>query len=114
MHELIYLAEVAEFEWAYNTIYHAPNHPPFAAHTLASFPPEQHEKLHFMLHPAAWLHKFHYPILQIRELCLEQHQENINLKLGGVNLLMIRKDLEINFISMPPADLRFWKHCNMI
>src|SRR3990167_10192357 len=40
VHELIYLAEVAEFEWAFHTIYHAPNHPPFAAHSLTSFQPE--------------------------------------------------------------------------
>lgn len=112
VHELMYLAEVAEFEWASHSIYLAPNHPPFAAHTLASFAPEQHADLHFILNPASWLHKFHFPILHIVDLCNMQREEDIDLHKGGINLLMIRRELEISLVSLSPADFQFLQALN--
>jgi len=112
VHELIYLAEVAEFEWASHIIYHSPNHPPFTAHTLAAFPPEQHADLRFILHPACWLRKFHFPILHIVDLCNMQREEDIDLHHGGVNLLMIRRELDISLRSLSLADFTFLQALN--
>jgi hypothetical protein len=112
VHDLIYLTEVAEFEWATHVIYLAPNHPPFAAQTLATFTPEQHERLQFLLHPACWLKKFHYPILQIIDLCKANRQDTIDIHSGGVNLLMIRRELDVALISLDAADFAFLQTLN--
>lgn len=105
--DLIYLAEVAEFEWICHTLYTAPNHPPYAAHALTHFAPEQYEQLHFILNPAARLQQFHFPILDIVDLCKANSQQNINMNKGGVDLLLIRRDLDISLIALERDDYLF-------
>lgn len=112
VHELMYLAEVAEFEWASHVVFNSQNHPPFTAHTLASFTPEQHADLRFILHPASWLHKFHFPILHIIDLCNMNREEDIDLHKSGVNLLMIRRELDISLQSLALADFQFLQALN--
>ena len=104
---LIYLTEVAEFEWTIHDIYLAANHPAYAAHSLATFTPEQHVNLRFTLNPAAALRKCYYPMLKIIELCQTNPHKKIDLHQGGVNLLVLRKDYEIQLISLTDADFAF-------
>ncbi len=113
VHDLIYLAEVAEFEWASHVIYLAPNHPPFATQSLSHFEPEQQEHLRFLLHPACWMRKFHFPILQIVDLCKLNQKESINLHGGGVNLLIIRRELDLSLVALETADFLFLQALNL-
>lgn len=107
VHDLIYLTEVAEFEWACHALYLAPACAPFEPKTLEQYTLEQHEQLRFLLNPAAKLLKFHFPILRIIDLCLTSPEEPIELHQGGVNLLIIRKELDISLNQLSEADYLF-------
>lgn len=107
VHDLIYLAEVADFEWACHIVYLAANHPPFAQQSLSAFTPEQHQQLRFLLHPACWLRKYHFPILDIIDLCKTNQTESINLHNDGVNLLIIRRELDLALLPLDDADFHF-------
>lgn len=112
VHDLIYLSEVAEFEWASHVIYLAAEHAPFDAAALAQYTQEQYENLYFRLHPAAWLHKFHFPMLEIIDLCHSEQQERIDLHGSGVNLLVIRRDLDISLHALSQEDFLFLQALN--
>ena len=107
VHDLMYLTEVAEFEWACHITYLAADHPPFAQQSLSAFTPEQYEQLHFILNPASSLKRFHYPILDMVDLCKTNQQNTIDLHSGGVNLLMIRRELDLSLIALAKADFVF-------
>lgn len=107
IHDLIYLAEVAEFEWICHSLYTAVNHPPFATHALNAYSEDQYAKLHFTLNPASNLHRFHYPIMQIVDLCKTNPNQTINLHSGGVNLLILRRHLDLALIPLNTADFLF-------
>jgi hypothetical protein len=94
--ELSYLADVARLEWAYHEVFHAPGAQPLDPACLAAIPREHHEKLRFHLHPACRLVRSPYPILRIWELNQDDDGEKqVNLDDGGVNVLVIRRDLDI-------------------
>ncbi len=107
VHNLIYLTEVADFEWTTHVIYLAPNQPSFVGHPLSSFTPEQQIYLRFMMNPASALRKCYYPILQIIELCQQQRTSELDLHQGGVDLLILRRHDEIQLIALTPADFAF-------
>jgi len=107
VHDLIYLPEVAEFEWICHALYFAAEQIPLDIQRLQSIPAGQLEKLHFALHPASRVIKFHYPILHIVDLCDGKTSESINLAEGGVNLLIIRRDLDIILVTLTSADYVF-------
>ncbi len=112
VHHLIYLTEVAQFEWACHVIYLAPNHPPFVHHALADFTPEQQAELHFLLHPACWIKKFHFPILDIIDLCKTNPQATLDLNKEGVNLLLIRRELDFALLPLEADDFAFLQALN--
>lgn len=92
---LIYLPEVAKFEWACQQLYYAPHYARLDAHKLQSFPEESHEELRLEWHPAAELIAFAYPMLEIIALCKGERKEDIDLATGGIQLLLHRFELEI-------------------
>lgn len=104
---LVYLAEVAQFEWISHTVFIANDTAPFDAFALQNIPSEQYNDLHFVLHPASHLKKFHYPILRIIDLCHENIKENIDLDEGGVNLLIIRRELDVSLAQLSTCDFIF-------
>lgn len=113
VHDLMYLAEVAEFEWACHVLYLAADHPAFTIEALTNFTPEQHQELRFILNPAAWLRKFHFPILKIIDLCLIEPEQTLDLtNEDGVNLLVIRKELDLSLITLPADDFAFLEALN--
>jgi hypothetical protein len=107
VHHLIYLAEVAEFEWACHHIYLAPDLPSFDLETLKQYTPEQYEQIRFVLNPASYLRKFHFPILKILDLCVNDPEATVDLSSDTTNLLMIRKELDISLASLPQEDFIF-------
>lgn len=104
---LIYLSEVAKFEWICHCIYFAADHSSMDMKLLQEVPPGQFEKIHFVLHPASRIVKFQYPILRIIELCNQTSSEPISVAEGGANLLIIRRDLDIMLVTLTSADYVF-------
>jgi hypothetical protein len=113
VHDLIYLAEVAEFEWASHVLYLAPNHTPFASQSLEHFSPDQQADLRFLLHPACWMRKFHFPILEIVDLCKSHRIDNIDIHGNGVNLLIIRREFDLVLLPLDQADYTFLQALNL-
>lgn len=107
VHHLIYLTEVAEFEWACHRIYLAPDHVSFDLNTLEQYTPAQYEQIRFVLHPASYLRKFHFPILKILDLCVTDPESTVDLNSETTNLLILRKELDISLVSLPPEDFIF-------
>lgn len=112
VNELIYLSEVAEFEWACHILYVAADHPPFKTQSLEKFTPEQHGHIHFLLHPASWIHRFQFPILDIVDLCKEDPEGTVDLDKGGINLLVLRKELDLTLTPLNQADFFFLEALN--
>lgn len=104
---LNYLSEVAKFEWACHTIFFAADHAGFDIEQLKKFSPDQYEKLRLSLHPASKLIKFHFPILRIIDLCANEIDGTIDVSDGGVNLLIIRRDLDISLVSLSLSEFLF-------
>lgn len=104
---LIYLAEVAQFEWTCHTLYFAADPTPLTTELLEKIPQEQYGQLHFFLHPASYVGKFHYPLLRIIALCKGESDEPINLNEGGLHLLIIRRDTGIALLPLTPEDYAF-------
>lgn len=104
---LIYLAEVAQFEWACHGIYFATDHIGFDPVQLEKISPNDYEKLHFILHPASQIIKFHYPILRIIDLCKGEVDGTIDINEGGINLLIIRRHLDISLVPLTTSEYIF-------
>lgn len=105
--ELVYLTEVANFEWTCHILLTAASANRVDVNLLKKIAPEQYEQIHFTLHPASKIIKFYYPILRIIELCQSDIDDNIDLGEDGVNLLIIRRDLDIALIQLPSSDFTF-------
>lgn len=100
--DLIYLPEIAKFEWASHCLYFAAEHTcHFDANALTSLPTEQYDQICFDLHPALQLIQFHFPILRIIDLCKGIIDETIDINEGGVYLLMVRKGTHL---TLTPLD----------
>ncbi len=95
--DLPYLPDVTYLEWLCHMSYHAADHAPLDLGRLANLPPERHDNLRFMLHPACRLFASSYPILRIWQICQPDHagNETVDIYLGGVNLLVQRAGLRI-------------------
>ncbi|MBX3709165.1 MAG: putative DNA-binding domain-containing protein [Gammaproteobacteria bacterium] len=104
---LAYLAEVAKFEWYCHLLHFAANHAPFDIKKLENVSPDQYDSLHFILHPASYIVKFQYPLLQIVDLCKNQLNGCININEGGINLLLIRRDLDIMLAPLSEVEFSF-------
>jgi len=107
VNQLPYLPEVATFEWICHTLQFAADPIPFDLKTLQMISPDNYEQLHFILHPASHVIQFHYPILRIIALCKGEIDENIDMNEGSVNLLIIRRDLEMMLVPLMLADYSF-------
>ena len=104
--QLPYLADVARLERAWHEVFHSPEPPEFPFERLASIDTTQHERLRFRLSPASRLLTSPFPVLRIWELnqpgaCGEA---TLSLDEGGDHLLVIRRDLDVEFHRLAPAE----------
>lgn len=104
---LIYLAEVAQFEWYCHMLAVAPEHEGLDVAVIEKLTPDQYEHIQFILHPASKLMKCHFPMLRIIDLCQQQIEGTLNLDEGGVNLLIIRRNFEIRVMPLNAAEFTF-------
>lgn len=104
---LPYLEEVAKFEWTCHLLHFASDASQLDIKSLESFSPEQFQELKFVLHPASCVMQFNYPILRILDLCKGEIDEEINLDEGGVDLLLIRRELEVSLVPLSTGEFTF-------
>lgn len=105
--DLVYLSEVAKFEWICHVIYYASEHEKLDKTMLEKIPAEKYDQLHLILNPASQVIKFYFPILQIIELCEKNSNESVALEEEGINLLIIRRSLEIFLVPLSEAEFVF-------
>lgn len=109
---LPYLPDVARLEWAWHGVYHAANHAALALEQLAALPAAQHDRLAFSLHPAARLLASDYPILRIwRANQPGAEEQEVDLAAGGVRLLVLRRELEIEFKTLGTGEYQLLRAC---
>lgn len=94
---LVYLADVARLEWAYQEVFHAADADPLDLTAIASIPQERYAGLRFRLHAASRLLASAYPVLRIWQVNQPEHRgdDTVDLSAGGIKLLVIRRALEI-------------------
>jgi hypothetical protein len=105
--DLVYLPEMANVEWVCHTLHFAAEHAIFDFNLLKKLTLDHYDNLHFVLHPACQIIKFHCPILRIIDLCKNDIDEEINLNEGGVNLLIIRRDMDILLTPLSASEFTF-------
>lgn len=103
---LPYLPDVARLEWFYHEAYHAAEHAAIDLESLAEISSDQFDQLRLHLHPSARLLHSKFPILRIWQANQDAADtgEIIDLKSGGINLLVLRPDIEIEFHTLPQGD----------
>lgn len=115
---LVYLSDVARLEWAYHQVFHSADCNTFDIEALEKLKPHLYCHLIFELNPASRLITSPYPILRIWQFnrstiegndTAAEENENISLDEGRDNLLVIRRNLEIAFQRMSPAEFAFLK-----
>lgn len=109
---LVYLPQMAEFEWACHQLFYAADAHPFDIHEWQALSPEQYEQTHLSLDPASSLHAFTYPILDIVDLCNGKREEEVNLDPGNSYVLLHRPFLEIMVHSLTHAEWLFLSAIN--
>lgn len=108
LHDLIYLVEVAQFEWICHTLQKAPKHPGITAAALTNVFPNQYPQLYFTLHPASHLQRFYYPILDIADFCRAPNDRPIfDVDAGGVNLFIFRSEETLKTVALSHAEFTF-------
>lgn len=105
---LIYLPEIADFEWATHRVSLAANADPFPLEEATKLLTLNPKQLTLTLHPAARLIKCHYPILKIIQWCKNGVTTDLNLTEGGVALLIHRPKDEIQLTTLSPDDFIFF------
>lgn len=103
---LIYLPEVAIFEWICHGLYFAADHTPLDIRLLETFTPDQYDHLHVSLHPASCIKKFYHPILDIIDLC-KGLRDSLEIDSEGIVLLIARRHFEIVFETLNMGEYIF-------
>jgi len=107
---LPYLPDVAALEWAYHRAYHEAELPALELARLTEVPIADQAELRFHLQPSARFVASRYPVLKIWQANQPQAQDSgstISLDEGGVNLLVVQWDLEIEFRFLSIAESRW-------
>ncbi len=102
---LVYLSDVARFEWAINEACHAADAATLDPARIGALPQERYAGLVFLAHPSARLLASDYPVDRI----WRAHQPDgdlesrIDLDGGGCRLLIDRRDGEIRLLPLDAA-----------
>ena len=104
--EMAYLPDVAHLEWAYYKVFHAAEHAPLDLAALGAAPQDRYEELKFKLHPASRLVASDYPVLHIWRVNQKNYSgdQTVDLSEGGVKLLVIRRDFDIQIQTLEAAE----------
>lgn len=106
--ELVYLPDVARLEWAYHSVFHAAESAYLDVTKLYAVAENEYEKLRFSLNPASRLIKSDYPVLSIWRVNQEgSDEEAVDLDVGGSNVLVIRRNMDIDFQPLSDGEFAF-------
>ena len=115
--ELKYLPDIAMMQYYMDLAYFAADNEKIDRNKLAAVPPEQLENLKFKLHPSVYLVSSDYPLDKIKDMVEKSDDgddqaggEQINLDQGGVNLLVVRPEYEVNLIVISDAEYEFLRN----
>jgi hypothetical protein len=112
---LAYVGDVARLEWAINEAWHAPDAHAVDADAAAGLMAARFSDLDLRLHSSCRLVASPFPVHRIwrvhQKACSER--ETIDLNAGGVRLLVHRRDDEVGWIDLSPADFAFLDSMNM-
>lgn len=105
---LVYLADVARLEWAINEVWHAPDDPAVTVENLGLFAGHAVQP-GLGLHPSCRLISSRFPVDRIWQVHQETCgvREAINLEAGEARLLVHRRQDEVGWIDLPPAEFDF-------
>jgi hypothetical protein len=106
---LVYLPDMARLEWAYHSAYFADDVAPFDVSRLAGIAPESYAGLHWRLHPGCALLNSPFPVGAIWQAHQGAVPEDfqIDLNIGGDNLLVYRTSLGVEIICIEIASLHW-------
>ncbi len=106
---LVYLPDVARFEWALNEAYHAPDALPLDPARIAAVPAERQAALTFVTHPAMRLFRSRFPIDRIWEANREGAGEAgaIDLDSGGCAVMIYRQGVEVRYRALHNGPFAF-------
>lgn len=104
---LVYLPEVAAFEWACHLIMQAADNAPLDPACLEPFTEEDKNNLRFQLHPASYLMACQYPLFKIIELCKGKINAIDSIEPEKRYLLLQRRNNEIALTTLSPAAYHF-------
>lgn len=104
---LPYLPDLANLEWMYHEVFHAADASLLNLTRLSTIAEEQYDSIQFHFHPASRLFSSNFPVLAIWRLCAAQKDEAVDLNDGGVQLLIIRRKLEMYFEPLSKGEFSF-------
>jgi Putative DNA-binding domain len=107
---LPYLEDVAALEWAYHHAYHEEQLPAIDPVHLAQVPAADQTELRLRIQPSAHVVRSPYPILRIwqsNQPPAAESESLISLDEGGVDVLVVQRDLEIEFRRLDAAESRW-------
>jgi hypothetical protein len=106
---LPYLADVARLEWCCHAVFHAAEAAPITPAELAHLDQSEFAEVCLHLHPASALVSSTYPIADIWNLAVhgDEKSGNLDISSGGQQLLVARRNMEIEFQQMTAAEYAF-------
>ncbi len=106
---LVYLRDVGRLEWAINVAYHAPDGPFVEAPALEELPMQRVLDTGFAFHPSCRLISSCFPIDRIWQANQAEADdvEPVDLRAGGVRLLVHRQDGEVGWRKFTRSDFAF-------
>ena len=109
---LPYLADIAALETAMNNAYYAADDAPLTAEGLAHISLEALGDLHLKQRDSVSIVQSGYPLLDIRDLCLNPDQDTqLDLDKGGTILLIHRPQLEVTIATLQADEAAMLKAC---
>jgi hypothetical protein len=104
---LIYLPELAQFEWACHEVALAAEAPKLTLPARDLLRTLNHDSLYIHLHPATRLMKCHTPLLKILQWCDSHLTQNTNLHEEATLLLLHRPEQTLTLTALSTADFVF-------
>ena len=103
--KLEYLSAVAHFEWCCHQAYYAADASSFNLEQLKAISPQDYGKIRFKLHPSHRLLEYHFPVLDIWQMCQQSEVDNpINLTTEKQKILIIRPEITVNMLILSPGE----------
>lgn len=109
---LLYLPDVAKLEWLFHLSSLADTAKTIDQSDFAKIPQEKYFDLYLQTHPSLYFMSSKYPVHLIWEMNQDGADQSDGLDLsdeGGVELMLIKKNMKVNIIAITKAESAFLK-----